>query len=128
MAGEVRQKRIAQAILRIVSTLVLKEFGDSPVSSITLQRVKVSPDLRVATLYYTVYDESIKISVAAALDERVRFIRGAIAKELRHLRFIPEIRFRYDETVEEMMRLEQIFSEERIKREQKEHSDEDDEV
>ncbi|MCK5808092.1 30S ribosome-binding factor RbfA [bacterium] len=109
MAPSVRQQRVAQAISRGISVLLLQELGDSALAFVTLQRVKLSSDLSVATIYYTIYGDQSREKVAEAFDKHGRFIRGQIGKQLRHLRIVPELRFIYDNASDEMQRLEKIF-------------------
>ena len=113
MAGGVRQQRVAHVITRVIGVLLIGDLADTPLSAAVVQRVQVSPDLRVATLYYTLYDASMKQEVAKQFEQHARFIRGRVAKELRHLRSVPEIRFAYDEASEKLSRLESLLEKEK---------------
>jgi ribosome-binding factor A len=124
VAGSVRQQRVAQAITRGISVLLLQEFGDTDLAFVTIQRVKVSSDLGVATIYYTTYGDQSREKVAEAFEKHRRFMRGQIGKQLRHLRTVPELRFLYDNATDEIMRLEKIFDE--AKRERQEKNDSED--
>lgn len=119
MAVGVRQNRVAQVISRNISVLLLQEFGGTPLGFVTIQRVKISTDLRVATLYYTVFGDESRVRIAELFEKHSRFLRGQIGKQLKHLRSIPELRFVHDDASEEMMRLEKIFDDAKRERREK---------
>jgi ribosome-binding factor A len=72
--------------------------------------VEVSPDLRVARIYMTGLDETEARATVDALQDARSVIRGFLGKRI-HLRYTPELEFRYDETAMRAGRIEQILSE-----------------
>ncbi|MBP7432348.1 30S ribosome-binding factor RbfA [bacterium] len=109
MAGQIRQNRIATAIKKFVSTLMLSEYGDSPVSMITISKVTVMPDLRSAKIFYSTFDSGSVDKIQEYLDLKTKNIRFKLASHLKTLKFAPEIKFVYDDSVEKIIRLEKIF-------------------
>lgn len=109
MAGEIRQNRVSNEIKRFVSTLLLSEYGDSPVSMITISKVTVMPDLRSAKIFYSTFDSKDIDKIQEYLDLKTRNIRFKLAGHLKKLKFAPEIKFIYDDSVEKIIRLEKIF-------------------
>ncbi|HNZ54356.1 MAG TPA: 30S ribosome-binding factor RbfA [bacterium] len=109
MAGQIRQRRIATAIKKFVSTLMLSEYGDSPVSMITISKVTVMPDLRSAKIFYSTFDSGSVDKIQEYLDLKTKNIRFKLASHLKTLKFAPEIKFVYDDSVEKIIRLEKIF-------------------
>ncbi|HOB71294.1 MAG TPA: 30S ribosome-binding factor RbfA [bacterium] len=109
MAGQIRQSRIATAIKKFVSTLMLSEYGDSPVSMITISKVTVMPDLRSAKIFYSTFDSGSVDKIQEYLDLKTKNIRFKLASHLKTLKFAPEIKFVYDDSVEKIIRLEKIF-------------------
>ncbi|HQO92257.1 MAG TPA: ribosome-binding factor A, partial [bacterium] len=99
MAGQIRQSRIATAIKKFVSTLMLSEYGDSPVSMITISKVTVMPDLRSAKIFYSTFDSGSVDKIQEYLDLKTKNIRFKLAGHLKTLKFAPEIKFVYDDTV-----------------------------
>jgi ribosome-binding factor A len=74
-----------------------------------LTRVKVSPDLQLARVFYTsLGDAEARARTAAALERATPFIRRHIGQTLR-LRRVPVVDFRFDESIEQQDRLEQIL-------------------
>lgn len=109
MAGEIRQNRVSSAIKRFISTFLLSEYGNSPVSMITIHKVTVLPDLRMAKIYYSTFgNEDLKL-IQDFLEKNTKNIRYKLASHLKNLKFAPEIKFVHDNSVEQMIRIEKIF-------------------
>ena len=75
---------------------------------ITVPEVRMSPDLRLATIYVMPLGGRDVDEVIAALDRNKRYVRGEIARRV-NLKFAPEIRFRADERFEEAERIEKLL-------------------
>ena len=82
---------------------------DPGIGFITLTRVKVSPDLQIARVYYTTLgDDAARTQTAKALERATGFFRRHIGEALR-LRRVPELQFQFDESVAHQDRVEQIL-------------------
>ena len=75
---------------------------------ITVPEVRMSPDLRLATIYVMPLGGRDVEAVIAALDRNKRYVRGEIARRV-NLKFAPEIRFRVDERFDEAERIEKLL-------------------
>jgi len=82
---------------------------------VTVSRVKMSPDLKLATIYVMPLGGKDEPEVLAALDRHKKYLRGEIAHEV-NLKFAPEIRFRIDESFDTVSRIDAILNSERVKR------------
>ncbi len=109
MAESVRQQKVCQAILRSLSTILLAEYGGSPIASAVVNRVKVTPDLRTATVYYTIMGKESREKLKSAFEEETKRIRFRLAKAISHIKFMPEIKFVYDDHAEEALRIEKLL-------------------
>ena len=106
-----RPDRVGEAIRDELSQLLAREVQDPGVGFITLTRVKVSPDLQVARVYYTTLgDEQAQRDTAKALKRATPFLRRQLGQRIR-LRRVPEIDFFYDESIAQGDRIEQILQE-----------------
>ncbi|MGH9238936.1 MAG: 30S ribosome-binding factor RbfA, partial [Vicinamibacterales bacterium] len=84
---------------------------DPGIGFITLTRVKVSPDLQQARVYYTsLGDYAARVQTAKALERATGFFRRHLGDRLR-LRRVPELQFQFDESVGHQDRVEQILRE-----------------
>ena len=75
---------------------------------ITVPEVRMSPDLRLATIYVMPLGGRDVKDVVAALERNKRYVRGEIARRV-NLKFAPEIRFRIDERFDEAERIEKLL-------------------
>lgn len=110
MAQGYRPDRVADQIRQELSELLTRgEVHDPGIGFITLTRVQVSPDLQMARVFYTTLgDAKARQETARALDRATPFFRRQIGGRLR-LRRVPEFEFRFDESVAQQDRIEQIL-------------------
>jgi ribosome-binding factor A len=89
--------------------LIRGDVHDPGIGFITLTRVQVSADLQHARVYYTTLgDPTARRETALALERATPFFRRQIGGRLR-LRRVPEVEFRFDESIEQQDRIEQIL-------------------
>jgi ribosome-binding factor A len=106
-----RPDRVAEAIRDELSQLIARQVHDPGIGFITLTRVKVSPDLQLARVYYTsMGDEQAQRETAKALKRAAPFLRRQLGQRIR-LRRVPEVEFFYDESIARGDRIEQILQE-----------------
>lgn len=110
MAQGYRPDRVGEQIREELSALLTRGVVHDPgIGFITLTHVKVSPDLQVARAYYTsMGDQAARRRTAAALARAVPFFRRQLGGRLR-LRRVPELEFRFDESIGHQDRVEQIL-------------------
>jgi len=82
---------------------------------ITIPEVRMTPDLRFATIYVMPLGGRDVNDVVAALERNKRFLRGEIARRI-NLKFAPDIRFRADERFAEAERIEKLLRSPAVKR------------
>ncbi len=75
---------------------------------ITVPEVRMTPDLRLATIYIMPLGGRDEKDVLDALERTKRYVRGEIAHRV-NLKFAPEIRFRLDERFAEAERIEKLL-------------------
>ena len=110
MAQGHRPERVGDQIRQELSELLSRgEVHDPGIGFITLTRVQVSPDLQLARVFYTsMGDPQARRETAKALKRATPFFRRHIGGTLR-LRRVPEIEFRFDESIAHQDRIEQIL-------------------
>ena len=82
---------------------------------ITVPEVRMSPDLRLATIYVMPLGGRDEGDVVAALDRNKRFLRGEIARRI-NLKFAPDIRFQIDARFDEAERIEKLLRTPQVRR------------
>jgi ribosome-binding factor A len=109
--GSQRQLRVGELIRHELADMLSRgEIHDPIIEAhmITVPEVRMSADLRVATVYVMPLGGRDEAAVLDALDRHKRYVRGEISRRV-NLKFAPEIRFRIDERFDEAERIEKLL-------------------
>lgn len=113
-----RVERIAEQIREELSQMISTEVSDPGVGLVTVTRVKVTPDLSLARVFWTVLGEAKdRKDSAKALNRAVPYLRHLLSQRLT-LRRSPEIKFQYDEAIAAQDRIERIIQDLHTEREE----------
>jgi ribosome-binding factor A len=128
MAQGHRPDRVGDQIRQELSELLSRgQVHDPGIGFITLTRVKVTADLQLARVYYTTMgDEKARQDTAKALQRATPFLRRQVGARLQ-LRRVPELEFRFDESVGHQDRIEQILRDLHQEEEARREPNDDDE-
>ena len=113
-----RQLRVGEAVRHAVSELLAQgEVHDAVIEThlITVPEVRMSADLRLATIYVMPLGGRDEAQVIEALERNKRYLRGVIARRV-NLKFAPDIRFRIDDRFDEAERIENLLRSPAVKR------------
>ena len=105
-----RTRKVGIAIQKEFSEILQREVKDPRIGLVTVTRVKVTPDLRIANIYISIYGSAEERErTLQGLESAKGYIRSLFAKRL-HIKFIPEIRFFHDKSTEEGIRISEVMS------------------
>ena len=113
-----RQLRVGEAVRHALAEVLAHGDVHDPVLEghmITVPEVRMSPDLRLATIYVMPLAGRDEAAVVAALERNKRYLRGVIARKV-NLKFAPDVRFRLDERFDEAERIEKLLRSPAVKR------------
>jgi ribosome-binding factor A len=116
--GSQRQLRVGELIRHELAGMLSRGDVHDPVIEthmITVPEVRMSPDLRLATIYVMPLAGRDQTDVLEALERNARYMRGELARRV-NLKFAPEIRFRIDERFDEAERIEKLLRTPDVKR------------
>ena len=125
--GSQRQLRVGEAVRHAVADILLHGDAHDPDLEghiITIPEVRMSPDLKLATIYVMPLGGRDTDIVLAALDRNKKFLRGEIARRV-NLKFAPDVRFRVDDRFDEAERIEKLLRTPAVQRDLAPDSDED---
>lgn len=104
-----RPRRVGELIRHEIAGLLTKGLKDPRIGFVSVMDVRMSKDLRHATIYVSLYgNERARKSSFTGLQNSAGWIRREIGKRLR-LRHTPEIRFKEDTSLDQAFHLEEIF-------------------
>jgi ribosome-binding factor A len=112
-----RQLRVGELVRHALSEMLTRgEIHDDVLQAhvVTVPEVRMSPDLRLATIYVMPLGGKDMEPVLAALERHKRYIRGEVAAAV-NLKFAPEVRFVADETFEEAARIDQLLATDKVR-------------
>ena len=112
-----RMLRVGEMIRHELSAVLARgEIHDDVLAAnvITIPEVRMSPDLKLATVYVMPLGGQNIEAVVAALNNHRKYIRSIIAKAV-NLKFAPEVRFRHDETFDEASRIDALLHSPRVR-------------
>ena len=125
--GPQRQLRVGEAVRHAVADILLHGSAYDPDLEghiITVPEVRMSPDLKLATIYVMPLGGRDTEIVLAALARNKKFLRGEVAQRV-NLKFAPEIRFRVDDRFDEAERIEKLLRTPAVQRDLAPDSDKD---
>lgn len=122
MASESRAIRVAELVRKEIGGLLTKGLKDPRIGFVSIMGVKMSSDLRYASVYVSLYgSEKEKKSSLIGLQRSAGWVRRELGKNLR-LRLTPEVRFFKDTSLDDVYRVDEVLEE--IREADKAHDDE----
>ena len=104
-----RADRVSGQVQRILSNLLYKHIRDPRLEAVTISEVKMSPDLKLAKIYYTLPDrEKDRDKALAGFNSASGFVKKILAQELR-LRYMPVLQFYYDDSFDYGARIDSLI-------------------
>jgi ribosome-binding factor A len=107
-----RSDRVAQELKKEVAVILQREVKDPRIGMVTVSDVEVSRDLAYAKIFVTFLfdnDQDAIVQGMKGLEKASPYIRTLVGKAMR-LRIVPELRFIYDESLVEGMRMSNLVS------------------
>ena len=112
-----RQLRVGELVRHALAELLARgEIHDDVLLSraVTIPEVRMSPDLRLATIFVLPLGGKDIEAVLAALEANKRYLRGEVARAV-NLKFAPEVRFRADQTFDEALRIDRLLASDKVR-------------
>ncbi|WGE34592.1 30S ribosome-binding factor RbfA [Actinobacillus genomosp. 1] len=107
-----RSDRVAQELQKEIAVILQREVKDPRIGMVTVSDVEVSRDLAYAKIFVTFLfdnDQSVIEQGMKGLEKASPYIRSLVGKAMR-LRIVPELRFIYDQSLVEGMRMSNLVS------------------
>jgi len=104
-----RSDRVAGLIKQELAELLQKHISDPRLARATITGVKVSKDLRLAKIYFTTAgDEKSHQAAEEGFDRARGFVKRELAQRL-GLRYMPDLKFFYDDSIDYAARIENLL-------------------
>jgi len=104
-----RSERVGRHIRNTLAEILRRHVKDPRLKLVTITSVDLSPDLRQAKIYFATTGDDKKVQrVLDGFDKARPYIKRLLGREL-GLRYMPEIRFYYDDSLDYGARMEALF-------------------
>jgi ribosome-binding factor A len=127
IGGSQRQLRVGELVRHAMAELLARGEVHDPVIEthlITVPEVRMTADLRLATIYIMPLAGRDADKVLAALERNKKYLRGEIAQRI-NLKFAPDLRFRVDDRFAEADRIDKLLRSPAVKRDLDDETDDD---
>ncbi len=104
-----RLDRIASLIKEETGLIFLYKLQDPDMGMVTVTQVKVSPDLKYAKIYVSIYDKEKRKTVLEKINNIKGMIRKELAAKMKNIRAIPEIVFYLDDTLDYVEKIDSLL-------------------
>jgi len=114
-----RQLRVGEQVRHALADILARGEIHDPVIEghvITVPEVRMTPDLKLATALVMPLGGKDEAAVVEALNRLARAFRGALARRLRDMRSMPDIRFRLDDRFDAASHIDALLNDPRVKR------------
>lgn len=109
-SGSRRSERVAAEIQRLIGQVLVQDVRDERAATANVTRVKVTPDLRLARVYFALLakDPGDPEETRAALGRAAPYLRRRIAHDL-GMRYTPDLEFFFDEQLADARRIDSLL-------------------
>ena len=103
-----RIDKVEHLIKEEISMIFLYKMQDPALSLLTITNVKVSPDLKSAKIYLSVFEKEKRAIVLEKVKSSTGYIRSELAHRVR-IKFVPELNFYIDDTIDYVEKIEGLI-------------------
>jgi len=107
-----RQLRVGEEVRRVLAQFLQRDGLTHPGVSgvyITISEVRMTPDLKIATCFVQTIGGGNIVQVVEILNKQAAFIRGALARELKQMKYMPRFQFRVDESFDNFSHIDALL-------------------
>ena len=114
-----RSEKVQRQMEREISRILHEDLKDPRIGFATVTRITLTADLRYARVYFSIYgDESTQQAGLKGIKSAAGYIRKLVGERLK-LKYVPELSFTLDRSIEYSIRLEETFK--KLEDERKDH-------
>lgn len=124
-----RMLRVGEQVRAAVSQVLQRgEVRDPLIENtvISISEVRMSPDLKIATVFATPLGNADHQQIISALNKNAKYIRGRLGPQLRQMKYLPEVRFRDDTSFDNFQRIDNLLRSPEVARDLDDLEDTDD--
>ena len=106
----IRTERVASLIKEEIGTIILREYSSTEYGFITVTDVRMTPDLKIAKIYFSIFGDAEKQQkTMKMLESEKQHIRSEVAHRV-SLKFVPALQFYHDTTMDEVVKINKLIN------------------
>ncbi len=103
-----RIEKFENLVKEEISLIFLFKLKDPLFGFVTITNVKVSPDLKTAKIYLSVFEKERREEILGKITTQAKYIRSELASRIR-VKFVPELKFFIDDTIDYVEKIEGLI-------------------
>ncbi|HEX9653410.1 MAG TPA: 30S ribosome-binding factor RbfA [bacterium] len=104
-----RSQRVAEVLRHEISQIITQELKDPNIGITTITAIKLTDDLKLAKIYLSILgNQEVREKGMQALERAKTWIRAELGRRI-DLKFVPELKFFYDETLDYAEKIETLL-------------------
>jgi ribosome-binding factor A len=103
-----RIDKVEHLIKEEISLIFLHKLQYLNLGFVTITNVRVSPDLKLAKIYLSVFEKEKREMVLGKVTDKKGYIRNELAHRIR-IKFIPDLKFYIDDTLDYVEKIEGLI-------------------
>jgi len=123
-----RQLRVGEEVRRILAQFLQRGGLTHPALAgvyLTVSEVRMTPDLKIATCFIQTIGKGDSAQATQILNKQAGFIRGALAGDLKQMKYMPRFQFRIDESFDNFAHIDALLRSPAVQRDLKIDQDND---
>lgn len=121
-----RQLRVGENVRHAMTKVLQRgDVQDPDLDGVVLSvtEVRMSPDLKIGTVYVAAFGQADMAPIVKALARNAKFIRGRLTPELRQMKYMPDFRFRADDSFDNFQKVDALLKSDKVVRDLKPDED-----
>jgi ribosome-binding factor A len=113
-----RMLRVAELIRQSLADMMTRGEVEDPALSgkvITFPEVRMTPDLKIATIYVMPLGGKDADLVVKGLARQAKILRHGLANRLREMKYVPDLRFRADDRFDDALKIDALLNSPKVK-------------
>jgi ribosome-binding factor A len=104
-----RAERVGGHVQKVLTDILQKEISDPRLKMVTITQVKLTSDLRIARVYFTLTGSKVALPDAKeGFKSAHGYLKRSLARQL-GLRYMPDIEFHYDDSFDHASQINEIL-------------------
>jgi len=104
-----KKEKLESLIKEALSNVLCFEMEEEDFKLVTISNLTLSPDLRIAKIYVSIFDKDKREEVFSKININNKQIRYKLARKIRNIRYIPELHFYLDTSADHVERINEIL-------------------